>query len=89
MQHDVGSLQHPRAPSCRRGAIGGDSGGGVATVVDQTISSHPVHEVVDWWDRGGRWNAEEMVAGKRGGSHGTRKVQERAGRLDITTNHRP
>ena len=29
-------------------AIGGDSGGEVATVVDQAISSHPVHEFVDW-----------------------------------------
>ena len=28
-------------------AIGGDSGGGVATVVDQTISPNPVHEFVD------------------------------------------
>ena len=46
-------------------AIGGDSCGGVATVVDQTISPNPVHEFLDWRDRGGETEHEGVGSGKK------------------------
>ena len=74
-------------------AIGGDSGRGVATVVDQTISPNPVHEFVDWRDRGGETEREGVGSGKKkegGGRNSHGRVKSwKGGRRVITTSRRP